>query len=204
MNPLQPLINFTGAIRSLRLWNGRKFAPFNGSNLFSTAKHNEFVALANCFFNPSVNGLKGVRITINDTGWALEFDSTFLSTLGVTPGTGSGGFTRYTVISHGTIAAGKADYVLARQTSNPAAGAVYILKPPLLRFSVLSRAAYSGITYSSYNDQTQGRVATSTGATSQQFITPLYLGGDIIYAAKDDAGNLCDLNADGRVFAGPQ
>lgn len=82
---------------------------------------------------------------------------------------------------------------------------VYILLPPLLRFTVSSRSIPGGptISYSSYSASAQSRVANN-GITSAvtQYITPMYIAGDSIYVSSA-GGILYDMNVDGRTFAGP-
>lgn len=85
---------------------------------------------------------------------------------------------------------------------------VKVMKPSLLKWSQPSPRVVQGVSiaYSSYSTGNQSRVATNTGGSITQVITPQYVSGDVIIAAKITlAGSptWVDVNNDGRTFAGP-
>lgn len=104
---------------------------------------------------------------------------------------------------------GGADYVLG-VPQNAAAGTgtapTPILKPSLLWFSIKSRQVYGGINYSQWSGQSQSRLATNPVGSATEYITPLYLAGDLLWTVPVNYNGQkvqLDLNVDGRVFAAP-
>lgn len=71
-----------------KLWNGKFLAPFTGKTLFSKAKHQDVLTVANCFLSPSVNPPGAADILIGDGGWMLN-----LSRLAGNLGGSGGGLT---------------------------------------------------------------------------------------------------------------
>ncbi len=86
---------------------------------------------------------------------------------------------------------------------------VFIAKPFKLRFSITTETIRgTTFTYTGFDTTNQSRIATGGGNQETQFITPMYLVNDLIYAMSATtlvtfAGgpvSSVDLNADGRAF----
>lgn len=123
-----------------------------------------------------------------------------------TEGEGAGGVlvVPYYVVEH------FGDYLNCRSWDGTTAGStdITIAKPYELRFS-LTGETLDGIafTYGTYVVASQSRIATFSGGSETQFITPRYRVGTILFAAKAQTGvdtaNLIDLNIGARAWAAP-
>lgn len=74
-----------------------------------------------------------------------------------------------------------------------------VKKPPILRVSTPPRPGTLALAYNTADGQQ--RTASFDASTEDQIVVPVYLVGDVLYTAQTAAGELIDLNVDGRVWA---
>lgn len=146
-----------------------------------------------CIANRLVSG-PGYRLKRNSSGVGLELDSQ--------PGGGSGSplaYYKFVTMNDDDMDC----HTWNDDTKVEGKTIIKVTKPPLLKGSMVHRVAGSvAIDYANWNPATQSRTATTKNGPIVQFITPLYVSGDIIVASQIGK-QLVDQNIDGRVFAGP-